>query len=86
MVYILVGCCPVCTKLGVVCVYYTQVTTMYENVQREKEALVGKLAAVETEAKSVREQLASSQESCSTAVKVCTLQLCSCVPHISDVL
>lgn len=47
-----------------------QVTTMYENVQREKEALVGKVAAIETEAKAVRDQLASSQETCATTVKV----------------
>jgi hypothetical protein len=45
-----------------------QVTTMYENVQREKDSLVGKVAAVEAEAKSLREQLASSQESCAAAV------------------
>ena len=43
---------------------------MYENVQREKEALVGKVAAIETEAKAVRDQLASSQETYTTTVKV----------------
>ena len=48
---------------------------MYEGVQREKEVLVGKVAAVETEAKVVRDQLASGQESCATAVKVCAQSL-----------
>ena len=43
---------------------------MYENVQREKEGLVGKMAAVETEGKSVREELTTSQESCAGAAKV----------------
>lgn len=44
---------------------------MFENVQREKETLVGKMAAAEADVKSVREQLNSSQESCSAATKVC---------------
>lgn len=50
-----------------------QVTTMYEDVQKEKEALVGKMAAVEIEVKSLREQLVSSEESCSAATKVCVM-------------
>jgi predicted DNA-binding protein (UPF0251 family) len=54
-----------------------QVTTMYENVQREKDSLVGKVAAVEAEAKSLREQLASSQESCAAAVGVSSAQVYS---------
>lgn len=43
---------------------------MYENVQKEKEELVGKVVATETETKSVREQLASSQETVATTAKV----------------
>ena len=43
---------------------------MYENVQKEKEALVGKMAATETEFKAIREQLASSQESSAASAKV----------------
>ena len=43
---------------------------MFENVQKEKEALVGKVAATETEAKSVREELATAQETSTAAIKV----------------
>lgn len=51
-------------------VAFVQVTKMYENVQKEKDELVGKVAATETEAKSVREQLTSSQETNTAAAKV----------------
>ena len=44
---------------------------MFENVQKEKEALVGKMVATETDAKSVREQLVASQETASSSAKVC---------------
>lgn len=44
---------------------------MYENVRKEKEELVGKIAAMETETRSVREQLISGQETAAAAAKVC---------------
>lgn len=49
---------------------FVQVTKMYESVQKEKEELVGKVAATETETKSVREQLTLSQETNAAAAKV----------------
>ena len=56
---------------------------MYENVQREKDSLVGKVASVEAEAKSLREELASSQESCGAAVKVSSAQVYSNVLRLT---
>lgn len=49
---------------------------MYENVQKEKEELVGKVTATETETKSVREQLTLSQETNAAAAKVYIASLC----------
>ena len=63
-----------------------QVTTMYENVQREKDSLVGKVASVEAETKSLREELASSQESCGAAVKVSSAQVYSNVLRLHCVV
>ena len=47
---------------------------MYENVQKEKEVVVGKMAALEVETRSIREQLASSQERCAASAKVCMIK------------
>lgn len=46
---------------------------MYENVQKEKDTLVGRLATMEAEMKSVRDELASYQESSTAALKVSVL-------------
>ena len=44
---------------------------MHKSVQKEKEGLADRVAVMETEAKSLREQLASAQEAAATAAKVC---------------
>ena len=48
-----------------------QVTAMHKSVQKEKEGLADRVAVMETEAKSLREQLASAQETAAIAAKVC---------------
>lgn len=62
---------------------------MYEDVQKEKEALVVKIAAMEVESTSLKEQLGKSQESSATAVKVSCLQMFSgsavCVSGNDDI-
>ena len=46
-------------------------TALYETVLKEKEDLVGKMATLETESKTVREQLTSEKDSATSLAKVC---------------
>ena len=51
-----------------------QMTALYETVLKEKEDLVGKVATLETETKTVREQLTSERDSAAALAKVCELR------------